>query len=118
MTDDFSWQDDPVDVFSQMVDEYVLDIRAVIQAVMLRFEPEIEAWMKENAGWNDQTGNLRQTLYSLFYSAPDDFFLIADYKLWYGVFLELANAGRYAVVAPAIDTFAPRIFQAIREALG
>lgn len=118
MTQEFYWETDPAEVFPQMVYEYVQAIKRTIRAVLLRFAPEMESWLKENAGWNDQTGNARQTLYALLEESADDLRVVADYKMWYGVFLELSNAGRFAVVAPCIDVFAPRIFQALQEALG
>lgn len=118
MMQNFEWIEDPREVFAQMTFEYVQDIKHTIRQILLRFAPEMEAWMKENAQWTDQTGNARQTLYALMEETADEFRVIADYTMWYGVFLELANAGNFAIVAPCIDVFAPRIFQALREALG
>jgi hypothetical protein len=33
----------------------------------------------------------------------------------YGIFLELANAGRFAIVNPALDFFAPKIWADVRR---
>lgn len=111
----FEWETSPEQAFIPMTDQYIRDIRAEISAVLLRFEPEIEAWLKANAPWVDRTGNLRASLWADAVQFGQDLFLLFDYGLDYGVFLELGNSGAYAVIAPALDVFAPRIWAEIER---
>ena len=118
MNEEFEWLSDPVEVFGSMVDGYEAYIRAVIRDICNYYVPQIEAWMKQNAKWEDQTGNARQTMYAELQEMLYTFIIRADYGMDYGVFLELANSGRFAVVAPAMDFFTPQIFKAIQGAIG
>jgi hypothetical protein len=115
VTTEFEWIADPEKVFPVMMNQYIVDIRAAIAAVLLRYEPEIETWLKTNAGWTDQTGNLRQSMWAEFQQVALDLQIAFDYDLDYGVFLELANSGAYAVTGPALDYFAPRIWADIQR---
>lgn len=110
----FEWETSPEQAFIPMTDQYIRDIRDGVSEIMLRYAPLIEAWLKANAPWEDRTGNLRQSLWSDAFRFADDFILLLDYDLDYGVFLEFANSGRYAIIAPALDYFAPRIWEDIK----
>lgn len=111
----FEWQVSPEQAFNAMTNQYVQDIRAAIAGVLLRFEPEVESWLKNNAPWTDRTGNLRQSMWAEFQQFALDLALVFDYGLDYGVFLELGNSGAYAVTGPALDYFAPRIWAEIER---
>jgi hypothetical protein len=67
--------------------------------------------MKQNAVWTDRTSNARQTLWAEAFDFSDVVVLAFGHGVSYGTFLELANQGRYAIITPAIDYFAPKIWQ-------
>ena len=115
MSLEFEWDVDPLDAFIPMTEDYIQRIYAEIAAIFMRYAPLIESWLKQNAAWEDQTGNLRQSLHAELVQLGTDLAIQFDYGLDYGVFLEFANAGRYAVIAPALDYFAPKIWQEIKE---
>ncbi len=114
MTFNFDWESNPEDVFKDLVDQFGTELRAGIYAILKRYEPEIEAWLKANAPWTDQTGNLRQSLWADVQVLTHNIMIQFDYGLDYGVFLEFKNAGKFAVITPAYDLFAPRIFADIK----
>ena len=83
----------------------------------MRYQAEIETWMKTNARWIDRTGNARQSLYAEVTRLTDSVLLAFDHGMDYGFYLELSHAGRYAIIAPALDEFAPRIWRDVKALL-
>lgn len=87
-------------------------------AIANRYAPEIEAWMKGNAKWIDQTGNARQSLFGdVTDIANQAVILIMGHGVEYGTFLELAHGGRYSVLFPALDMFIPKIWKDVQAML-
>jgi hypothetical protein len=111
----FHWESRPEDVFGHMAQSYERALYLGVRAVLTGFAPQIEAWMKANAPWSDKTGNARQALYTALEENEKHLILIADHGMEYGIFLETIKAGQWGIVAPAIDHFAPQIFNAIRQ---
>lgn len=64
---------------------------------------EITGWMKENAPWKDRTGMARQSLRCVTDVSPKEIVLKFSHGVDYGVYLEHKNAGKYAILRPAID---------------
>lgn len=96
---------------------YEEQIRQVVYQIVLSYQPRCETWMKQNASWEDQTGNARQGLYAVAGMLTDAVILDMDHSMWYGFFLEYKNAGKFAVIAPAVDYFFPQIMQDIQATL-
>lgn len=114
----FQWQEPPGQVFEQGTAEYASALHRYVLAVAHRWVPEIENWMKKNAPWTDRTGNARQALFSDVMDITNSAVIILlGHGVEYGIFLELANAGRYAIVMPALDHFLPRIWADVRRGL-
>lgn len=96
---------------------YEQQIRNMVYQIVLSYQPRCEVWMKQNASWEDQTGNARQGLYAVASALANAVILDMDHSMWYGFFLEYKNAGKFAVIAPAVDHFFPQIMQDIQAAL-
>ena len=83
------------------------------QAAMDYWAGEIQNYMRENARWTDRTSNARNSLSAATEFTADTLTLIAsgggppDYV----VFLELAMAGKYAIVRPTMELYAGKIYQ-------
>lgn len=96
-----------------MFDAYA---RAVFQTARNLAEQnaqEMEAWAKANAPWQDRTGAARQGLHA----TVDGTTITLSHGVPYGLWLEVANGGRYAIIAQAIDTFGVRYMDALQRAL-
>lgn len=112
------WKEPPGEVFDRGTAAYGTALHQYVVAVAHRWTPEIENWMKENAPWTDRTGNARQGLYSdVTQIVNQAVIIILGHGVEYGVFLELSNASRYAVVMPALDRFLPKIWADVRRGL-
>lgn len=101
----FKWIVAPTDVFPQMAHKYTQAIFHGTQRVLQEQAAEMEAWAKANAPWQDRTGAARAGLHATVEGNAITLAHGVDYGLW----LEIANQGKYAIIAPAIDYWGPRI---------
>jgi hypothetical protein len=87
-----------------------------VRAIADRWAPEIQNWMKENAPWTDRTGNARQGLYTEVQDVANVMVsIILSHGVDYGLFLEVSNQGRYAIINPAIDHFGPKVWADVKR---
>jgi hypothetical protein len=112
------WDVTPEQMVAALVDQYLDHVIQVIWLVCLKRAPDIEAWMKTNALWTDRTGNARQTLYTQVIPGLAETVILLSHGMDYGLWLEVAHGGRWAIVAPAIDYWTPIILNDIQAALG
>ncbi len=114
----FVWHTRPDAAWGDLADAYSRAIQDGVYQLAQAYAVEIEAWMKENAPWTDQTSNARQTLHSeadrLVGGAVE---IILAHGMDYGIFLELANGGQYAIIGPALDHFIPLVWRDVQELL-
>lgn len=113
----FQWTADPEPAFTQMTDSYIAWLRGALLALASRYAVEIEAHMKANAVWEDRTGNLRQSLYAEVSEFVGGIAIGFDYGLDYGFWLEFAHQARFAIIAPTLDEFGPRIVADVQRLL-
>ena len=112
----FTWQVTPEQAFTELVDAYENEIHNAIKQIADRYAPDIEAWMKSNAPWTDRTGNARQTLNTEVQEVASVMIgIILAHGVDYGIFLELSNGGAYAIIGPALDYFAPKIWADVQR---
>lgn len=62
-----------------------------------------ETWMRSNASWTDRTTNARNGLFATVVDdiGKDVWLLVLSHSVSYGIWLEVANSGQYAIVRPA-----------------
>ena len=112
----FRWTVPPSKGWS--ADRYIQALdRALGQLLDYYWAPRIEADARRSAPWTDRTGNARQTLYTKVIPALGEIVILLSHGMDYGIYLELKNAGRYAIISPAIDHFLPIIMADIQRAL-
>jgi hypothetical protein len=70
---------------------------------------EGEAWMKSSAKWRDQTGNARNGLGGQSVVTTNKVATVFYHTVPYGIWLEVRWDGKYAVIGPAVERFAPRM---------
>lgn len=112
----FQWSVTPEQAFGDLMEQYGRDIHAAIKSLADRWAPEIEAWMKSNAKWTDRTGNARQSLYAEVEELSSIAIgIIMGHGVDYGIFLELSNGGVWAIIGPALDYFAPKVWADVQK---
>lgn len=114
----FTWSVTPSRAWGGLATAYVQAFRNGVRQLADRYADEIETHMKQEARWVDRTGNARKMLTAEVEDVAMSMVeIILAHGVSYGVFLELANAGRYAIIAPTIDIFGPRIWADVRAML-
>ncbi len=112
------WQIPPSQAFAELTTWYIEAITQGVYLLAQRRAPEIETWMKQNHVWTDRTGNATQTLNTeAQLLATQAVSIQLAHGVEYGIFLELANAGHYAIIGPALDHWAPIIWQDVQDLL-
>lgn len=82
------------------------------------FAPMIETAAKDGAPWTDQTGNARQTLRCRWrFMDKSKVEIVLSHGMGYGIFLELANQGVYAIILPTLEWWAPQLMESLRRVL-
>lgn len=87
--------------------EHIARKRAGMVMLMKNLAGQAEAEMKEEAPWTDRTSNARNGLtadVNLPGTQKDT--LSLAHGVDYGVYLELANAGKFSIVNPKADEYA------------
>lgn len=57
---------------------------------------------RRGAPWTDRTGNARQGLFGTVDAGDKRISIILAHTMSYGVFLELANGGKYQIILPTV----------------
>jgi hypothetical protein len=75
--------------------------------------------MRTDRGWTDRTGHARDSLTGS-YQREGDVHVISLYTTneEYGLILELAHAGRFAIIRPTADRIAPEVFARAASLIG
>lgn len=121
----FAWHDPPDLVFPQGVTTYVARVKAGIVAIAIRRAPDVETWMRVNAPWQDRSSLARQTLHAEVEVFVEEVVIWFSHGMFYGWWLEgvspagveTMQGGKYAIIGPALDTFAPVIFGDVEQLL-
>lgn len=116
----YYWVVTPEQAFGELALAYGQSIHRAVSQLAQRYAPVMENWMKENAPWTDRTANARQGLYTEVTEniARTMIAIILSHGVHYGLFLEVKQAGKYAIVNPAIDYWGPKIWADVRAMLG
>ena len=78
---------------------------------------ELASIMKADAPWTDRTGNARQGLSGDAERVGTSIVLTLFHVMDYGIWLEVAHAGNYAVIMPTIQANAARVIEEITYAV-
>lgn len=93
-------------------------VRAKVMAVLEYKAPQVEAFMKVNAPWTDQTGNARQGLRAEAFDEWPNAGIVLYHTVPYGIWLEVKHSGQYAVIQPTIDSQGPEVLRSLEGILG
>ena len=116
----FSWQVTPEQAFVPLYAQYAQELEREIVQLAERMADEIVEYMKSEAPWQDRTGEARANLFTLVQHEAGQMvsILLSHGSLIpYGVYLELGYGGRFAIIAPSIDWFGPRLFHEVQAIL-
>lgn len=116
----FKWENLPEDALEALALNYERRINSEIYQVVKEWAPEVEAWMKQNAPWQNISGDARAGLIAKAHLVfGKQIILRMSSSAAHGVYLEgwnpeknapMNNAGRWSIIEPALDFFGPKIW--------
>jgi hypothetical protein len=140
MNKDFEWVVSPA-VIAEGLEQYGQDALVAVQAVANYWGQSIQDEARQAAVWEDRTGNARGGLFFAvdgFGLAPltgevtpeakaemsdvavesgsaDTLIITLGHTVFYGKYLELSNAGRYAVIMSTIEKNLPKLERMVQD---
>lgn len=120
MATSFTWDTSQFKSVKHMEDK----LQRALYGVVKYWDGPVEAWMKHNAPWNDQTTNARNGLFAKAAKsgasiAGSTFAIVLGHSVDYGIFLENGTRNMRArpVIDPAIKRFAPKVIGTLTKIL-
>ncbi|NDJ63283.1 MAG: hypothetical protein GYB67_19340 [Chloroflexi bacterium] len=113
----FRWQVDPETALDAGQAAWMDDINQQLRLIAQTRADAIAAWMQANAPWQDVTGAARARLHTDVELLVEGLVIALDHGVDYGLFLELMGAGEFAIIGPALDTWAPIVYDDLRRLL-
>lgn len=107
----------PPSALAGRLGDYVDRMLAAVYDLATYFAARIEAAAKANATWTDRTGIARQGLTGKAVKTATGVVLYLFSQVHYGVYLEIKNAGKYAVLLPVLERSYGPLMDAIRRLL-
>ena len=77
-----------------------------------------QGWLRANAPWTDRTGAARGGMFAFPSSAGGHHEIYLTYSVHYGIWLEIANSGKYQVMIPGIRVIGHHLMGDLRNLLG
>ena len=78
---------------------------------------KVQDHLRDSAPWTDRTGNARQGLFATSRRDGSGWVIVCYHTVPYGIWLEVAHAGQYAVIVPSIQSEGRRIMQDLNRFL-
>ena len=78
---------------------------------------KMETHAKSNKPWVDRTGRAKQSLNSSWKWVGDVARVELSHGVYYGIYLELCNEKRYAIIKPTIDIISPQAIKGLNKLL-
>jgi len=80
-------------------------------------ETKIQDAMRDGAPWQDRTGNARQGLFArnVSQAGSNTFTIVLYHTVPYGIWLEVANGGKYAIIIPTLQSEAQSIMSGMTK---
>ena len=95
--------------------EYLERKKAGLYALLLNWAGTMEGYAKSHAPWTDRTGHARQSLHGGVDIQDDQQVLYLSHGVEYGIWLEIAHGGNYAIVGPTVDVHHSRIKKTVKD---
>ncbi len=89
--------------------------RGAVVVLAKNWAGQLERRAKQNAPWTDRTSNARNGLFGSTAVEGNQVFIRVAHSMEYGVFLELANDGRFAILKPTVSDATAEIERAYRR---
>lgn len=111
----FKWDVPPTAVFPQMADQYTKAIFQSGRRIAYEQAEAMENYAKTNAPWTDRTGDARERLHATVEETGPIGTIVLSHGVDYGIWLEIANGGRFSIIPETIDVFGPQVMRSLQN---
>ena len=98
--------------------EFDEQARAKLKQACRQTATEMEAYAKENAPWQDRTGDARRGLTGSWGLNQYVYYIRLAHSVRYGVYLEMYNEKRFEIIAPTLRLYENRVWEIYRGLMG
>lgn len=98
------------DTLSANLDHTSEEIMAEVQTHAVELAVRILDYAKQNAPWEDRTGDARRLLDVDVQEDADTVVIQLYHQVEYGLWLEVIQSGRFAIIMPTLEKFADEAF--------
>ncbi len=108
----------PPSQLARGLEQYGERVMVAVKAVADYIAQKMQDEARRDASWEDRTGNARSGLFAVAEHAARDVvnvYLSHGHTVEYGKWLELANAGRYAIILPTIERNLPVLEKMLKD---
>lgn len=81
----------------------VVAVEAGLELYVHHFASRVEAYAKEEAPWEDQSGDAREGLQAQAHTNPLEYVIVLAHGVDYGIWLEVRWGGQYAIIMPTLE---------------
>lgn len=113
----FEWKVPP-ETLAAGVRRYGQKLEMATFQVGTYLERKMEAYAREKAPWTDRTGNARSGLVAVTVREGNAVVVYLIHSVHYGIFLELARAGKFAIIKPTIEVHIPEAQRLLQQIIG
>lgn len=100
-----------IDTLTPGIAIYSEEIRVFVGHEVREWAKEALDYMRANAPWRDRTGDARAGLGFAIDESFSDFSVTLYHSVHYGVWLEIAMSGDYAIIVPTIEALGPDLMR-------
>src|SRR5262245_15447723 len=90
---------------------FILHMHAGLAAFTTGFARRVEQYAKENAPWEDRTGDARQGLKATGEQRLVYYAITLFHTVDYGIWLEVRWDGKYAIILPTLEAMGPELMR-------
>lgn len=98
---------------------FVVAMGEAVEELLENLANEVEAYAKEHAPWQDQSGDAREGLTA---EAVSEGLLTKAIYLYhtvdYGIWLEIRWSGQYAIIIPTLEHMGPKVMAELHGVMG
>lgn len=91
--------------------------QAAIRAYAETTATKLESYMKSNRPWTDRTGMAKARLSGSVQKVPNGYKIVLSHGVDYGIWLEMANEKRYAIIQPTINSQSSGVLEGFENLL-
>ena len=107
----------PPSALAHTIEQYGDRAKVAVKAVADYIANKCEAEAKQNASWQDRTGNARNALHGSSEAAEKIVTIYLSSGMDYGKWLELCNSGKYAIIMKTLEANYSEVTTMLKEVL-